>query len=30
MMVKADGMIDVKVQDIDLKKVDFGVNYFIQ
>jgi len=27
---KADGMIDVHVEDIDLKKVDFGVNYLIQ
>jgi len=27
---KADGMIDVRVEDIDLKQVDFGVNYLIQ
>ncbi len=27
---KADGMIDVMVRDIDLEKVDFGVNYLIQ
>jgi hypothetical protein len=27
---KADGMIDVSVKSIDLKKVDFSVNYLIQ
>ena len=27
---KADGMIDVTVKDIDLKQVDFSVNYLIQ
>ncbi len=27
---KADGMIDVLLKSIDLKKVDFGVNYLIQ
>ncbi len=27
---KADGMIDVEVQEIDLKEVDFGINTFLQ
>ncbi len=27
---KADGMIDVSVKNVDLKQVDFGINYLIQ